>query len=188
MPNPFIDRQDLTDYLGRDVTTDAGALIAVDAACEAVRTISEQDFNAATSTETFDGSGTDALLLHQLPVNSVGTVSVYSGGTWTTAGTADYSLNGNGVLLATNTAGTSLLGTTWPAGRQNVQVTYNHGYADSDLPRDVRRVALEYAARMIVQGVAKSEVSGTQQVTYGINSTDFTNGELMILRKYKQSR
>jgi hypothetical protein len=188
LPDPFISRDDLTDYLGRDVTADDGALIAVDAACDTVRTIAEQSFNEATSTVTLDGSGTDALLLPELPVSAAGTV-VVSGGTVT-----DYVLKDNGVLvrkLADPTvvdwdSDVSPTLIRWPAGRQNVVVTYDHGYADADLPRDVRMVALSLASRLIVQGVATAERVGDNTITYAGPATDLTAGEKAILRKYRR--
>jgi hypothetical protein len=87
MPDPFIAPQDLVDYLGRGTITDPGMIIATDAACDTVRTIAEQTFNQSTSTVTLDGTGTDALLLPELPVTSAGTVTV-AGGTIT-----DYVVN-----------------------------------------------------------------------------------------------
>jgi hypothetical protein len=189
MADPFIDRQDLSDYLGRDVTADSGGLIAVDAACDICRSLAEQTFNQATSTVTLDGTGTDALLLPERPVSAAGTVTV--------SGTAvtDYVLNGNGMLIRKVTDPTSvdwwtdqpfLPAPKWPAGRQNVVVTYDHGYASDDLPRDIRMVALAIASRLIVQGPALQEQNGQVSVRYGINATDLTNGEKAILTKYRQ--
>lgn len=191
MPTPFISRQDLTDYLGRDVTTDDGALACVDAACDFCRDVAEQTFNEDTSTIYLDGTGTDALLLPELPVNSIGTVTVSdqsSPPTWTTAGAADYTLNDNGVLLATDTEGTSLFGTTWPAGRQNILVTYDHGYANADLPRSIRMVALSLAARLLVQGPSKAETMGDVSVTYAAEATALMPTERLILRKYRRAK
>lgn len=194
MPNPFISRQDLTDYLGRDVTADSGALIAVDSASQVCRTLSEQSFNRGTTTDYFDGSGTDALLLPEVPVNSIGTVAVSDGAnppTWTTAGTADYALNGDGVLYATNTAGTALFGTVWPQGRQNIRVTYDHGYtvgSAGDVPSDVRIVALSIASRLLVQGPAMFEALGDVNIRYAAESTAVMPTEKAILRKYRRAR
>lgn len=190
MPDPFISRQDLTDYLGRDVTADDGALIAVDAACDTVRTVAEQNFNQVVGgTAVLDGSGTDALLLPELPVSAAGTVLV--NGTAVT----DYTLNGNGVLFR-GTVGLSdpywpdemPTRLVWPTGRQNVEVTYDHGYADADLPRDVRMVALSLASRLLVQGVATEESLGDARVKYAGPAMDLTAGEKMILRKYRRPR
>jgi hypothetical protein len=180
MPDPFISAQDLTDYLGRDVTSDDGAIIALDAACDIVRDLAEQDFNAATSTVTLDGTGTDALLLPQLPVTAAGTVSV--------AGSAvtDYTLNSSGILFR-GSAGCDPR-PYWPAGRQNVVVTYDHGYAAADLPRSIRMVALSIASRLIVQGVALEEQVGQTRVKYAVAATDLTSTEQMILRRYRPTR
>lgn len=182
MPNPFISRDDLTDYLGRDVTNDDGAIIACDAACDAIRTLTEQEINRATSTITLNGTGTDALVLPQFPVNSAGTV-VVSGGTVT-----DWALSDDGILFrkAATNGDASTPNLVWPAGRQNVTVTYDHGYDDNDIPRDLRFCALSFASRVITQGPALREQSGQQAVTYAVASTDFTNGELIILRKFKK--
>lgn len=182
---PFVSRQDLTAYLGRDVTDDDGALIAVDAACDVCRSLAEQQFNAGTTTVTLDGSGTDALLLPQLPVNAAGTVLV-DGGTVT-----DYALASDGVLLrkanATSVADWNCLPQlVWPARRQNIEVTYEHGYSVAELPRDIRMVALSVASRLIVQGPALQESNGNASIRYGVNATDLTNGEKAILRKYRR--
>lgn len=178
MPDPFISQQDLTDYLGRDVTADDGALAAVDAACDICRDIAERSFNQVVGgTATLDGSGTDALLLPELPVSRAGTVLV--DGTAVT----DYVLTGNGLLLRGSAGSDPRL--VWPSGRQNVVVTYDHGYADADIPRSVRMVALSIAARLVVQGAAKSETVGETSVTYAVAATDLTNGELRILHKYR---
>lgn len=149
MPTPFISAADLTAYLGRDVSADAGATIAIDYACDTVRAISEQDINQSTDTVYLNGTGTDALLLPQLPVTAAGTV-VVNGGTVT-----DYLVNSDWGTLY-RTAGTYR--GTWPKGRQNIQVNYTHGYGTADVPREIRGVALAIAARYIVQGVAISEI------------------------------
>ena len=190
MPNslsPFISRDDLSDILGRDVTADDGALIAVDAACDMVRSLAEQDFNEEIGDQiTLDGTGTDALVLPQLPVNNVGTVNLIDSTGGTTAVT-DFVVKDNGVLVRKRgSATTAWWPSVWPLGRQNVQVTYDHGYGTADLPRDVRMVALSIASRLIVQGVASFEQMGQQQVRYGVNSTDLTSGEKAIIAKYRQ--
>jgi len=190
LPDPFISRQDLTDYLGRDVTSDDGALIALDAACDTVRTVSEQTFNRVVGgSVTLDGTGTDAILLPELPVSRAGTVTV--NGTAVT----DYVLADNGVLYRRGPlsgAGTvwcdDYVPRTWPSGRQNITVTYDHGYEDADLPRDVRMVALNLASRLIVQGVATEETNGDQRVKYAGPAMDLTATEQIVLRKYRKHR
>lgn len=179
MGTPFISRTDLSNYLGRDVSADDGATIATDSACEMVRTLAEQRFDEVSGeTISLDGSGTDSLLLPELPVNTVGTVTV-NGGTVT-----DYCLADNGILYRGTAGSRYSWPHCWPAGRQNVTVTYDHGY--SEVPEDIRMVALAVASRLVVQGPASFEVLGDQQVRYGVNSTDFTNGEKMIIQKYRR--
>ena len=193
MPDPFISREDLSDYLGRDVTDDDGALIAVDAACDVVRTITEQDFSPASETIKLDGTGTDTVLLPQLPVSGAGTVLVND------EAVTDYTFTERGHLI--RTAGTADLYATWsdgcgpiaywPQGRQNIEVTYDHGYATSgtvtDIPADVRLVALMIANRLAVQGPNIQRQVGADNQRYAVASTDLTNGELRVLRKYRES-
>ena len=200
MTEPFISRQDLTDYLGRDVTSDDGALIAINAASDMCRTFSEQEFTPVTGdTVALDGSGTDCVLLPERPVNTVGTVVVNG----VTKGTLDYVSTTDGKLFATSgtadwttwsnefTTGSCWIrgGTAiWPAGRQNIVVTYDHGYetgGSADVPRDVRMVALAIASRLFVQTVAAAETLGPASVRYHTAPPDLTAGEQMILRKYR---
>lgn len=192
---PFISRTDLSEYLGVDVTTDAGALIAVDAAVDTVRTLTEQDFNPVNAdTIVLDGTGTDTLLLPQLPVRAVGT-AVVNGGTLDP--TLDYTWTAGGYLIRTD--GTATLSSWtqssygpcayWPQGRQNVSVTYDRGYSTNgsiDVPADVRIVALMIAARLSVQGVDSTRTVGAASVKYAVASTDLTENERRILRKYKR--
>jgi hypothetical protein len=195
MSDAFITTSDLSSYLGRSVTADAGGTIAVDAACELVRTMTGQTFNAGTSTIHLDGTGTDALPLPEFPVNTVGTVAV--GGTITSGSIAggsavtNWALRGDGVLLRTAGAAVAdytedVLPLRWPKGRQNIQVTYTHGY--STVPADIRMVALHIASRLIVQGVAQYETVGDVSMRYGTNATDFTAGERIIFSKYRTNR
>lgn len=184
MPDPFITTTDMSDYLGRDVTDDPGALIALDAACDTVRTFAERDFNRTTGTVTLDGTGTDSLLLPQLPVNSAGTVSV--DGTAVT----DYTLNSNGILFrgSVSAEGAAYTASKWPEGRQNIVVTYDYGYDPADLPRDVRMVALSLASRLVVQGVAVEESIGGVSVKYAGPAMDLTTTEKLVLHKYRPIR
>jgi hypothetical protein len=145
-------------------------------------------------------------LLPELPVTAAGTV-VVNGGTVT-----DYVLADNGRLIRTsgtsattdwwnsewgwfpfsNTGFTSpsydrrLFPTsTWPLGRQNVAVTYDHGGA---VPSSVRMVALSLASRLVVQGVAVQEQVGGDSVRYAGPAMDLSANELRILRKHRPTR
>jgi hypothetical protein len=191
MASPFITTQDLTDHLGISVLADPGATIALDVACDMVRTAADQTFNKGTATTKFDGTGTDTLILPRLPVVSAGTVLV-SGGTVT-----DYTVDTERGLLIRKLQDQQVVdwwttdpipSVVWPAGRQNVQVTYVHGYDDADLPRDVRGIALQVAERIVVQGVAQFESVGDVSMRYAANAMELTPGERMILYKYRNGR
>lgn len=188
MADPFIDETDLSEYIGRDVTSDPGALIAIDAACDFCRDISEQVFNEVTDdTITLNGTGTDALLLPQIPVTAVSDVAVLDAdGDFAAAAVGDFAFTSDGVLYATDTLGTSTFGSIWPIGRQNIQVTYDHGYADADLPRSVRMVALTIANRLFIQGPHRSESFGDVNVTYSAEATAVMPTEKLLLTKYKR--
>ncbi len=202
----FVSSQDLSDRLGRDVTDDPGAVSAVESACDIVQTLAEQSFEKVYGdTVVLDGSGTDCLLLPELPALAAGTVTVFA----TTLGTADYTLADNGRLirLGGTTSSWDWFGggwgshvpwpadsfpffrfhPVWPEGRQNITVTYDHGNVIP--PAAVREVALSLAMRLVVQGPAVMETLGrTQQIRYAGAATDLTNGELRILAKYRQTR
>lgn len=181
---PFISEDDLSDYLGRDVTSDTGATIAVDAACSIVRMLADQTFSQVTGTAVLDGSGTDCLLLPEIPVTGAGTI--IENGTTLTEGT-DYVLADSRKLI--RTGGTAYMTPTdsvvvWPLGRQNVTVVYDHGYAGT-VPTDVRMVALQLAERIAVQGIAQSETVAGQSITYASPALDLTPGEKLILSRYR---
>jgi hypothetical protein len=178
---PFITVQDLSDRLGRDVTADPGATSAVDAACQICRTIAEQEFNAGTALAALDGTGTDALLLPQRPVGTISSVTV-NGGTVT-----DWALSEAGVLFRGTAGARRSSLPTWPRGRQNVQVTYSHGYGTL-VPADVREVALNVAMRALVQQMASAETVGDVTITYSVGADDLTTNELRILGAYRGAR
>lgn len=190
MPDPFITTQDLSDRIGIDVTADPGAIFAVEAACDVCRDIAEQQFNAGTLTERYDGTGSDALILAQRPVTKAGTVLVNG------VAEPDFEFTAGGLLFR-GTAGAGWFGggigwfggggrPVWPRGRLNVTVTYEFGYAT--VPKSVKSVALQIAARAVQQGPAKSETVGDVTAAFAVNASDLDVNELRILRKYRSVR
>ena len=71
MADPIITAQDVVDLVGRGDTSDPGIAIAIAAASDTVRTFTERVITQTDGTATLDGHGGDALLLPQLPVQSV---------------------------------------------------------------------------------------------------------------------
>lgn len=187
MAVPFISREDLSDYIGRDVTADDGALEAVDAACEICRDLAEQSFTLETNDDILlDGTGTEALLLPELPVTQLNSVEI-DGEVVT-----DYVLGRKGIVYRRSSTFASdpwadcIPPAIWPLGRQNIGVNYSHGY--DTIPSSIRIVALTIAARLVIQGVAQYETVGNVSVRYDINATDLTAGERRILYKARVPR
>lgn len=178
MPDPFITEQDIVDYLGRGDIADPGVTIAAGSACDMVRAWTDQTISVVTNeTVTFDGSGTDALLLPEMPVIQVRSVTV-DGEVVT-----DFTLRADGVLIRTPGDGTA----SWPEGRQNVIVTYDHGWVAEEIPHEIKQVALSVASRLVVQGPLVQESLGATSAKYAVASTDLTNGERALLRKYRRA-
>lgn len=180
----FITTADLSDYIGRDIDYDGAAMVAVDAACDIVRTIADQDFvgGSATVSVKLDGSGTDTVFLPNRPVVNAGTVEV-NGETVT-----DYVCTASGRLIRTSNEASDYAvwpGGIWPEGRQNVSVDYEYGYGGT-VPADVRMVALMIAYRLVTQGGAISEQVGDVRKSYAVAATDLTKGEQAILHRYRR--
>lgn len=187
----FITVTEVGDYIGRDLSSDDGATLAVSFACETVRTLTEQDFTPVVGgTAILDGTGTDTLLLPQVPVSAAGTVVVNG----TTQDDGSYTVTADGKLI--RTGGTAFYSTWsqdgcpinyWPQGRQNITVTYDYGFAGT-APDDIRMVALMIAQRLVTQGGATEETVGQVRKKYAVSASDLTNGEQAIIRKYKVSQ
>lgn len=177
--DPFISAQNLVDRLGRGDASDDGIVSAVESACAIVRQQAEQVFTEETNTLTLDGTGTDAIVLPQLPVSDITSVSV--------DGTAvsDYVLRDDGVLIRTleNSAAEAPSYARWPEGRQNVEVRCTTGYATADFPLEVMEVALQLAIRLADQQHVAQETIGPVSVRYTGAAMDLTAGEKAILRK-----
>jgi hypothetical protein len=173
MTVPFISSADLSDQLGQDVTSSDLAIIAIDSACEIVRSYLDQYLNLVESDEvTLDGTGTYSLLLPQRPVVAVNSVEI--------ADEADpeFYLDDAGILYRTD-------GVVWTKGHGNVTVDYDHGYAfhESDvdgarrMPSDIRRVALELASRIWVsQGTQTGQVESETIGSYSYTNAPGSSG------------
>lgn len=188
MTEPFISSDvDLAAYLRLDLTDDDLGVIAVDAACEVIRGYTGQVLNKVTDDEiSLDGTGTDALLLPQLPVTSVTTV--VEDDTELVVDT-DYVLGSGGVLYRLF-SGIQASVSNWCMGRQNVDVTYTHGYdlAGSGVPSDIRIVAVQIAARIYDTGQVNRETIGSYNVEYVQGGAGLTAYEKNVCDKYRVRR
>jgi hypothetical protein len=195
MASPFISREDLSEKLGFDVTegTEQGELAqqCVDAACDWVRGKTEQTINAGSSTVVLDGTGTEILLLPQYPVRNVVSVSedaeALTDEDWVlndaTGGLVRVPAE-DGYVSSNTTLKPSVV---WNRGRQNIQVSYEHGYADADIPRDVRMAAESVAVKFFRDNGVAFESLGAYSVRFAEPDKSFKLEE-RILEKYKRYR
>lgn len=148
----FVDVTDLAGYLGRDVS-DLGWLgeFSVRAAEEAVKGVIDQDVILVTDDEVrMDGTGTSALLLDQLPVVDI--TSITENDVELTEDT-DFYLAAAGIVRRT-------WPTFWRVGLGNIVVTYSHGWSQigdpdgNQVPLDIREAALDYAKGVFEAGAS----------------------------------
>lgn len=146
MTVPFISTDDLSDFMAQDLSGSDVAVIAIDSACESVRTFTRRRWNyVEDDVITLNGSGTDTVLIPEWPV--IGDVLLELDGTEVT----DFVVQTSRLVR--------LAWTVWPLGIANLSLTYSHGYAvteadvDPDgperVPSDVREVALAVAANLM---------------------------------------
>lgn len=174
-----------------EIAATARGTAVITAACDFVRLFTEQDITPVVNggTAILDGTGTDCLLLPQLPVLNAGTV-IESSGTLTLG--TDYKLSDNGELyrlpgVIDSGWSTQELRTYWWPGRQNVVVTYDYGY--SSAPDDLKEVAIQMAKRLNSQnGNVIFEQLGQRSIRYASAASEWTGTEKIILRRYKQAR
>ena len=178
MSAPLTTLEDLASVRGVDADpTDLQAVIALETASAMVRSSLGQLLEDTVDDEiTLDGTGTDAILLPELPVNVVTLVSTVSGDTTTElTETTDYIVGAGGILWRTT-------GSVWPQGRQNVLVTYDHGWvlpgqdlvdgsSASLLPADIQGVTRDLALALL--NVATLSGAG-QMTSASLGAASFT--------------
>jgi hypothetical protein len=172
----FITNSDLKAFMGYPSLEEDKADLATDSACDLIRGATGQSFAQVDGeTVVLDGTGTDALLLPQLPVWEVTAVAVDG----EELEAEDYNFTGAGLLLR-------LDADVWTLGRQMVEVTYSYGV--ETVPAEIRALALTVATRLYQQGTAVSATVGASSVTFATDALSFTEGEKAIVRRYKLTR
>ena len=163
---PFVSSDDLAAFLG--ATVDGAALktkIALDSACDAVRSYLDQDINfVADDVEYHSGHGYmhDRIRLRQRPIVSV--ASVYVDYYTTLVPTTAYHVRDSFIVL--------LDMSYFAAGNDNIKVTYDHGWVvpptsqTAAVPADIRLVALS-AARRVYSGVGTGDAASFGGETIG---------------------
>ncbi len=170
----FATTDDLANVLGREVDPeDATALAALDAATEIVRAYTGQYIEQVEDDElTLDGSGTNNLLLPQVPVTAVASVEVDGEALAAT----DYEWSANGYLRR--------IGANWPVNLRSIVATYTHGYAT--VPAVIVAVTATLAARLYEAPTAvKQETIGAYSVTYTGTGMGLQTNETLLLDQFR---
>jgi hypothetical protein len=160
---PFVSSDDLAAFTGLTINaSDLKTKIALDSACDAVRSYLGQDINLVEDdVEWHSGHGYlhDRIRLRQRPVVAITEVriDVVAGSTGTVLAAANYNVR-DSFIVRTDAS-------YWLSGNDNIKVTYDHGWvippvsASASVPADIRLVALS-AARRVYSGVGAADASG----------------------------
>lgn len=183
----------LTAFPGTtDGTANAQIQAALDSACSEIRKYCSQTFDLIEGdTLVLHGTGRSTLLLPELPVVAVNTVTIDDGLT-TELAITDFRVDlQDGVLYRPPTTATTSwwcgIRAVWPAGFLNITVDYDHGYAT--IPPDLIRVAVSLAREEVkavsprLTGETITNYSYTQ--TAGLVSID---AYAKVLEPYRAKR
>ena len=174
--DPFADVGQLDDYLTDETVDPDGGLQALEMASDLIRGYTRQTISlVADDVEVHDGAGHSVLLLRELPVVTVSTVTVDD------EPVDDWYASEAGVLRRTG-------GEFWPLN-EKVAVTYTHGWAE--IPGDIVAVTLQLATRGVNNpaGIQREQI-GQYAVTYtggqvAGGTVGLTSGEKLILDRYR---
>ncbi len=193
----------MSSYLRVEISpVDVMARLALAAATTLIQDYTDQVIAQVTNeTVVLDGSGTDTMLLPELPVTSVSAV-VQDSDTSSPQTLLDRSNGSNaqydfvggrkGLLirrrggLATWDSGYSIHFGTWPRRRQSVTVTYTHGYPV--IPAELQMLCVVIASRAWAQDGATQETVGTYIVQNAGQPGVLTADEMRMLGRYRGRR
>ena len=194
MSIPFVGTEDLGNYLRLELDdTDDLGVIAVNAACDTVRSYLGQQVDLVSGDAVnLDGSGTDALLLPELPVVEITSVTTYDAdGNDEEPLTVDedYRIGTGGILWRIPRYN------VWPLGHANIAVVYSHGYDTSissgsgdcygGVPSDIRLIAVQLAARIYDIGMVQQEAAGSWSATYVGGAGQLNDYEMRALDRWR---
>ncbi len=167
----FTDLDEVKDYIGITGSTHDTLLTAlINAATDFIesyigRRITEQ----AITEELHDGDGSDSILLKQYPIDSGETITLeqasnpnVNDSNFSTLSSSLYFVDYNTGIITTNF--------TLQQGIRNYRVSYTSGYADADVPFDIKWAAWELVSNMF----NTRKAAGTTSQTLGDLSASFT--------------
>lgn len=165
MTAPFALLEDYIEAFGNASTaggdSDMQVRAALAAACDDIRSYCCQDFTVAENDEiTLHGTGRSTLLLPQLPVVAVNSVTINKDED-TEEAVTDFRVDTESGLLWRPASSGACWPARWPAGFLNITVDYDHGY--SEVPREIIRAACLMARNGITVkqvGLASETIAG----------------------------
>ena len=190
----------MSAYLRVEINpTDTIARLALAAATSLIQGYTDQLIAQVTDeTVVLDGSGTDTMLLPELPVTDVSNVIVNSDTSFpmtllnqTSESDAEYTFVGGNKGLLIRRQGrfvnygddqTAQFG-CWPRRRQSVTVTYTHGYPV--IPAELQLLCVTVASRAWAQDGATQETVGTYIAQYAGQPGVLTADEMKMLGRYR---
>lgn len=126
-------------------------LRAIKEATEVIKNYCQQEIERVSETITIDCAGGSKIYLPELPVSAV--TKVIEDEVELTAND-DYKLGQHGILYRVDGY--------WPAGIQNVVITYTHGYVT--IPDDIVGVCARSASRVYQAGLRAKEQNGVMGI------------------------
>lgn len=166
--------------------TDLKAIRALDDASAFIRNYTNQEITfVEEDTATLNGNGRYALVLPEVPVVEISTVTVTDwNGDATELEPTDYVMN-HGILYR-------VAGGPWPRGRANVVVVYDHGYGT--VPLDIASVCYSLAAENYIAtggGVKTSESIGPENYAYTsdpstVSTLQISAEHRLVLGRYRK--
>jgi hypothetical protein len=157
-----------------------------------VKNYLNRDVEDSDYVELYDGSGTEEQVLEQFPINSVSKIEIYDGidvlnaQVWTELVQGD---DYERIVIPTHKDSIILGGSYFPAGQQNVRITYNAGWEEP--PNEIRNACkklalLSYGQLKKTKSVGISSIS-TSNVASGSVSYD-KEEESRILKDLEKFR
>lgn len=154
---------------GDDTSEDQILAQLIDRASKLIETFCRREFKYESRTELYDGTGTAELWTRCAPIDSAVAPTVeylYDGTTWETQ---DNDLIGLRYADPEKIGYLWLSSGLWPAGLQNIRLTYTAGYATSaaNLPHDLQQAALEVVEELYARFRDRKHMSPSVQFTDG---------------------
>lgn len=151
-----------------DDNLEAAVRFALEAACDEIRRATSQDFDLIEDDViVLDGTGHAGLLLPQLPVVAINSVTIDKDLT-TEVVVTDWVLGFGGILRRRGTQTVTSAchrRRVWPWGFGNITLDYDHGYGayeGEQFPSDLKNVAIQMAFSGITEepGITSETIAG----------------------------